>query len=93
MVLFFSAKLAGFKIIKFPDNDYDYFLKLVEENKQNLACLMITYPNTNGIFQDNIRDICNTIHSNGGLVYMDGANMNAQVGITNPIWQVLMFVI
>jgi len=81
---FSSAKLAGFKIIKFPDNDYDQFLKLVEQNKQNLACLMITYPNTNGIFQDNIREICDTIHNNGGLVYMDGANMNAQVGLTNP---------
>ena len=81
---FSSAKLAGYDIIKFPDDDYDKFLKIVKDNCNNLGCLMITYPNTNGIFQDNIKKICDTIHKYGGLVYMDGANMNAQVGITNP---------
>ena len=60
-------------------------LKLrVKENKENLAALMITYPSTHGVFEDKIKEICNIIHENGGLVYMDGANLNAQVGLTNP---------
>ena len=78
---FSSAKLAGFVVVKFNNNDFE---KLVDKYKNNLGCLMITYPNTNGIFQENIEYICDLIHSNGGLVYIDGANMNAQVGITNP---------
>jgi glycine dehydrogenase len=45
---------------------------------------MITYPSTHGVFETSIKDICNIIHDNGGLVYMDGANMNAQVGLTSP---------
>ena len=52
--------------------------------KDNLACLMVTYPSTHGVFEEAITDICQTIHDNGGLVYMDGANMNAQVGLTSP---------
>ncbi len=55
-----------------------------EENRQDLAALMITYPSTHGIFETEIRQICEIIHSVGAQVYMDGANMNAQVGITNP---------
>ena len=55
-----------------------------EENKDNLAGLMITYPSTHGIFEAEIVEICKIIHRNGGLVYMDGANMNGQVGITSP---------
>jgi len=50
----------------------------------NLSCLMITYPSTHGVFEETIIDICETIHNNGGQVYMDGANMNAQVGLTSP---------
>ncbi len=46
--------------------------------------LMVTYPSTHGVFEEGIREICNIIHDNGGLVYMDGANMNAQVGLTSP---------
>ena len=53
-------------------------------NKDVLAALMITYPSTHGIFEVEIKEICNIIHSNGAQVYMDGANMNAQVGLTNP---------
>ena len=53
-------------------------------NAENLAGLMITYPSTHGVFEVQIKEICNIIHQNGGLVYMDGANMNAQVGLTNP---------
>ena len=50
----------------------------------NLAALMVTYPSTHGVFEDAIRDICATVHAHGGQVYMDGANMNAQVGLTSP---------
>ena len=55
-----------------------------EQHSANLACLMITYPSTHGVFEAGIRDICDTIHAHGGQVYMDGANMNAQVGLTSP---------
>jgi glycine dehydrogenase len=52
--------------------------------KDKLSCLMVTYPSTHGVFEEAITEICETIHANGGLVYMDGANMNAQVGLTSP---------
>lgn len=55
-----------------------------EANKEKLGALMVTYPSTHGVFEESIKDICNIIHENGGQVYMDGANMNAQVGLTNP---------
>src|SRR5476651_2133553 len=55
-----------------------------EMHKENLSCLMVTYPSTHGVFEESIKDICKIIHDNGGLVYMDGANMNAQVGLTSP---------
>ena len=55
-----------------------------EANKNELAALMVTYPSTHGVFEESIKDICKIIHENGGEVYMDGANMNAQVGLTNP---------
>ncbi|ELR19697.1 glycine cleavage system Pprotein [Acanthamoeba castellanii str. Neff] len=58
--------------------------KKAEEHKDKLAALMVTYPSTHGVFEESIVDICNVIHANGGLVYMDGANMNAQVGLTSP---------
>src|SRR5690606_24801813 len=50
----------------------------------NLSSLMVTYPSTHGVFETGIKEICKIIHDNGGMVYMDGANMNAQVGLTNP---------
>ena len=84
---FASASISNFKVKKFNDNLFENlneFEKLLVNYKDNLGCLMITYPNTNGIFQDNIKEICDLIHKYGGLVYMDGANMNAQVGLTNP---------
>jgi len=60
-------------------------LKLkAEQHSANLACLMITYPSTHGVFEEAIKDICATIHAHGGQVYMDGANLNAQVGLTSP---------
>ncbi|MEI9864764.1 MAG: aminomethyl-transferring glycine dehydrogenase [Limisphaerales bacterium] len=55
-----------------------------EAHKSDLSCLMITYPSTHGVFEETIREICEIIHANGGQVYMDGANMNAQVGLTSP---------
>jgi glycine dehydrogenase len=55
-----------------------------EANRDNLACLMITYPSTHGVFEEEVVEIIKIIHDNGGLVYMDGANMNAQVGLTSP---------
>ena len=55
-----------------------------EANRDNLSCLMVTYPSTHGVFEEAILDIIKIVHDNGGLVYMDGANMNAQVGLTSP---------
>jgi len=54
------------------------------QHKDHLGALMVTYPSTHGVFEETIMDICNTIHQYGGMVYMDGANMNAQVGLTSP---------
>ncbi|MCL2346341.1 MAG: aminomethyl-transferring glycine dehydrogenase [Desulfobulbus sp.] len=55
-----------------------------EAHRDNLACLMITYPSTHGVFEESVRDICAIVHAHGGQVYMDGANLNAQVGLTSP---------
>ncbi len=55
-----------------------------EELAENLSCIMITYPSTHGVYETTIRDICDIVHANGGQVYLDGANMNAQVGLTSP---------
>ena len=64
--------------------DWEDFMKKTEEHRDELAAMMITYPSTHGIFETNIIDLCKRIHDCGALVYMDGANMNAQVGLTNP---------
>lgn len=64
--------------------DFEDLKTKAENHKANLACLMVTYPSTHGVFEEQIIDICQLIHDNGGLVYMDGANMNAQVGLTSP---------
>jgi len=84
-----SAVLAGNKvvIVKCDDLgniDVEDLKTKVENNKDNLAGLMVTYPSTHGVFEESIIEITNIIHQNGGLVYMDGANLNAQLGITNP---------
>ena len=84
-----SAIQAGFQTvtIKFDENgntSIDDLRAKAEEHKENLAAFMITYPSTHGIFETNIVEMCQIIHDNGGQVYMDGANMNAQVGLTNP---------
>lgn len=84
-----SAVQAGFDIIvvktdEYGNTDMEDLKAKAEENKDSLAALMITYPSTHGIFEENVIEICKIIHANGGQVYMDGANMNAQVGLTNP---------
>jgi glycine dehydrogenase len=84
-----SAVMAGMEVVvvKCLDNGYidlDDLRSKAEQHKDNLACCMVTYPSTNGVFEEGIRDITGIIHDNGGQVYMDGANMNAQVGLTSP---------
>ncbi len=84
-----SAVMAGMKIVIVRCNsngyiDVDDLKAKAEAHKNDLACLMVTYPSTYGIYEETIMDITNIIHQNGGQVYMDGANMNAQVGLTSP---------
>jgi len=84
-----SAAMAGMKVIvtKTLENgniDVDDLREKALLYKDNLSCLMVTYPSTHGVFESAIREITQLIHDNGGQVYMDGANMNAQVGLTNP---------
>ena len=84
-----SAVMAGMKvvIVKCDENgniDVDDLKNKAEEHKNELAALMVTYPSTHGVFEESIINITNIIHENGGQVYMDGANMNAQVGLTSP---------
>lgn len=56
----------------------------VEHYSKNLSCLMITYPSTNGVFEETVAEVCELVHKHGGQVYLDGANMNAQVGLCRP---------
>jgi glycine dehydrogenase len=84
-----SAAMAGMQIIvtKTMENgniDVEDVREKALQYKDELSCLMVTYPSTHGVFESAIREITQIIHDNGGLVYMDGANMNAQVGLTNP---------
>lgn len=84
-----SAAMAGMKIIvtKTMENgniDVEDVREKAIQYKDELSCLMVTYPSTHGVFESAIMEITKIIHDNGGLVYMDGANMNAQVGLTNP---------
>jgi glycine dehydrogenase len=84
-----SAAMAGMEIIvtkTTPEGNIDVedLRARAIEFKDRLSCLMVTYPSTHGVFESSIIEITNLIHENGGLVYMDGANMNAQVGLTNP---------
>ncbi|QZK89500.1 aminomethyl-transferring glycine dehydrogenase [Flavobacterium sp. CHNK8] len=84
-----SAAMAGMKVVvtKTLENgniDIDDLREKAILHKDNLSCLMVTYPSTHGVFESAIKEITQLIHDNGGQVYMDGANMNAQVGLTNP---------
>lgn len=84
-----SAVMAGFEVVvtgcdENGNIDIAELKAKAEELKETLAGLMVTYPSTHGVFEEGIREITSIIHENGGQVYMDGANMNAQVGLTNP---------
>jgi glycine dehydrogenase len=84
-----SAVMCGMEVVVVACDekgnvDMDDLKAKTEQHKANLAALMITYPSTHGVFETSIKEICTLIHDNGGLVYMDGANMNAQVGLTSP---------
>ncbi len=84
-----SAAMAGMKIVivkcdEKGNIDVTDLKAKAEEHASDLSCLMVTYPSTHGVFEESIIEICEIIHKNGGQVYMDGANMNAQVGLTSP---------
>lgn len=84
-----SAQMAGMRVepIKVKQDgsiDIDDIKEKAERFRNKLSCLMITYPSTNGVFEETIGDVCEMIHRNGGQVYLDGANMNAQVGLCRP---------
>lgn len=84
-----SAVMAGMKVVLVACDaqgnvDLNDLKAKAAQYSNDLSCLMITYPSTHGVFEEAIQEICATIHQHGGLVYMDGANMNAQVGLTSP---------
>ncbi|MDN5205086.1 aminomethyl-transferring glycine dehydrogenase [Fulvivirgaceae bacterium BMA10] len=84
-----SAVMAGTQVVivncdERGNIDVEDLKNKAEQHKDNLAALMVTYPSTHGVFEESIIEICKIIHDNGGQVYMDGANMNAQVGLTSP---------
>ena len=84
-----SAAMAAMRVVVVataPNGNVDVedLRKKAAEHRDDLSCLMITYPSTHGVFEDEIRTICDIVHEHGGQVYMDGANMNAQVGLTSP---------
>jgi len=84
-----SAVMAGMQVVVVACDargniDLDDLRAKADQHATNLACLMVTYPSTHGVFEEEIREICAIIHERGGQVYMDGANMNAQVGLTSP---------
>ncbi|KAF8899007.1 glycine cleavage system P-protein-domain-containing protein [Infundibulicybe gibba] len=84
-----SAVMAGLKVVSvkvLPDGNLDLvdLKEKAEKHKDQLAAFMITYPSTFGVFEAGVQDACEIIHANGGQVYLDGANLNAQIGLTNP---------
>ncbi len=84
-----SAVMAGMKVVVTKSTekgniDVDDLREKAELHKDNLSCIMVTYPSTHGVYESAIKEVTQIIHDNGGQVYMDGANMNAQVGLTNP---------
>ena len=85
-----SAVQAGFEVVvvrcdDLGNIDVEDLKNKSDQHKNNLAALLVTYPSTHGVFENRITEICDIIHENGGQVYMDGANLNAQVGLTNPL--------
>jgi len=84
-----SAAMAGMKVVvvKCDDRgniDIEALREKAEQYRDTLSAIMVTYPSTHGVFEEDIQEICKIVHENGGQVYMDGANMNAQVGLTSP---------
>src|SRR5207247_10269867 len=84
-----SAVMAGLTVVAVTCDtqgniDLDDLQAKAEAHNNDLACLMVTYPSTHGVFEESIRDVCRIIHEHGGQVYMDGANLNAQVGLCRP---------
>jgi len=84
-----SAVLAGLRVVTVECDsrgnvDLEDLAKKANEHRQDLAALMLTYPSTHGVFEERVREVCEIVHQHGGLVYLDGANMNAQVGICRP---------
>ncbi len=84
-----SAVMAGMQVVVVataPDGTIDMadLEAKAEKHAANLSCVMVTYPSTHGVFEEGIQELCSIVHANGGQVYMDGANMNAQVGLTRP---------
>ncbi len=84
-----SAQLAGMKVVvtacdKQGNVDLEDLRNKAAEMADSLSCVMITYPSTHGVYEETVREICDIIHEHGGQVYLDGANMNAQVGLTTP---------
>jgi glycine dehydrogenase len=84
-----SAVMAGLKVVAVACDqegniDVADLRAKAEAHKQDIACLMVTYPSTHGVFEETIKEICEIVHANGGQVYMDGANLNAQVGLCRP---------
>ncbi|MDU5728948.1 MAG: beta-eliminating lyase-related protein [Citrobacter freundii] len=84
-----SAQMAGMQVVvvacdKNGNIDLDDLRAKAEQHADNLSCIMVTYPSTHGVYEETIREVCDVVHQFGGQVYLDGANMNAQVGITTP---------
>jgi len=84
-----SAVMCGMdvKIVRVDENgsiDMDDLRAKAEAHAENLAAIMVTYPSTHGVFEEEIRQVCDIVHANGGMVYLDGANLNAQVGLARP---------
>jgi glycine dehydrogenase len=84
-----SAVMAGMRVVVVASTtegniDFADLKTKAEQHRDALAALMVTYPSTHGVFEESIQDVCAIVHENGGQVYMDGANMNAQVGLTSP---------
>lgn len=83
-----SAQMAGMQVVPIATTegliDMEDLKKKLKQFENNLACIMITYPSTNGVFEETVAEICDLVHDAGGQVYLDGANMNAQVGLCRP---------
>ncbi|MCC5854590.1 MAG: aminomethyl-transferring glycine dehydrogenase [Idiomarina sp.] len=84
-----SAQMAGMKVVvvacdKHGNVDLNDLREKASSLADQLSCVMVTYPSTHGVYEENIREVCDIVHEHGGQVYMDGANMNAQVGVTSP---------